>query len=83
MLKKTQEQQKTQKELKCEHTKMCFLPSFGQATSPAEERQDVTILYSKMTLGELQSTYSFNVSQTWSSVVAYMVNLSFVCPSLY
>lgn len=33
-----------------------------QATSPAEERQDVTVLYNKMTLGELQNTYSLNVS---------------------
>uniref|UniRef100_A0A8C6PFZ0 Membrane metalloendopeptidase like 1 n=1 Tax=Nothobranchius furzeri TaxID=105023 RepID=A0A8C6PFZ0_NOTFU len=32
----------------------------ANATSPAEERQDVTVLYSKMTLGELQSTFSFN-----------------------
>ncbi|XP_015234612.1 PREDICTED: membrane metallo-endopeptidase-like 1 isoform X2 [Cyprinodon variegatus] len=32
----------------------------ANATSPAEERQDVTVLYNKMTLGELQSTYSFN-----------------------
>lgn len=38
-----------------------FLPVAGQATSPAEERQDVTVLYNKMTLGELQSTFSFNV----------------------
>lgn len=39
-----------------------FLPVAGQATSPAEERQDITVLYNKMTLGELQSTFSFNVS---------------------
>uniref|UniRef100_A0A3B4GQQ7 Membrane metalloendopeptidase like 1 n=1 Tax=Pundamilia nyererei TaxID=303518 RepID=A0A3B4GQQ7_9CICH len=32
----------------------------ANATSPAEERQDVTILYNKMALGELQSTYAFN-----------------------
>uniref|UniRef100_A0A4W6FL68 Membrane metalloendopeptidase like 1 n=1 Tax=Lates calcarifer TaxID=8187 RepID=A0A4W6FL68_LATCA len=32
----------------------------ANATSPAEERQDVTVLYNKMTLGELQSTFSFN-----------------------
>uniref|UniRef100_A0A3B4GNQ3 Membrane metalloendopeptidase like 1 n=1 Tax=Pundamilia nyererei TaxID=303518 RepID=A0A3B4GNQ3_9CICH len=32
----------------------------ANATSPAEERQDVTILYNKMALGELQSTYGFN-----------------------
>uniref|UniRef100_A0A3Q2WTR7 Membrane metallo-endopeptidase-like 1 n=1 Tax=Haplochromis burtoni TaxID=8153 RepID=A0A3Q2WTR7_HAPBU len=32
----------------------------ANATSPAEERQDVTILYNKMALGELQSTYTFN-----------------------
>uniref|UniRef100_A0A3B3VGW4 Membrane metalloendopeptidase like 1 n=1 Tax=Poecilia latipinna TaxID=48699 RepID=A0A3B3VGW4_9TELE len=32
----------------------------ANATSPAEERQDVTVLYNKMTLAELQSTYSFN-----------------------
>lgn len=43
-----------------------FMESFfflfvGQATSPAEERQDVTVLYNKMTLGELQSTFNFNV----------------------
>uniref|UniRef100_A0A4W6FL82 Membrane metalloendopeptidase like 1 n=1 Tax=Lates calcarifer TaxID=8187 RepID=A0A4W6FL82_LATCA len=36
----------------------------ANATSPAEERQDVTVLYNKMTLGELQSTFSFNVSVT-------------------
>uniref|UniRef100_A0A672FE20 Membrane metallo-endopeptidase-like 1 n=1 Tax=Salarias fasciatus TaxID=181472 RepID=A0A672FE20_SALFA len=34
----------------------------ANATSPAEERQDVTVLYNKMTLGELQSTFSFHVS---------------------
>uniref|UniRef100_A0A7N6FBP5 Membrane metallo-endopeptidase-like 1 n=1 Tax=Anabas testudineus TaxID=64144 RepID=A0A7N6FBP5_ANATE len=39
-----------------------FLPISEQATSPAEERQDVTILYNKMTLGELQNTFSLNVS---------------------
>uniref|UniRef100_A0A8D3BMI7 Endothelin-converting enzyme 1 n=1 Tax=Scophthalmus maximus TaxID=52904 RepID=A0A8D3BMI7_SCOMX len=32
----------------------------ANATSPAEERQDVTVLYNKMTLGELQSTFSLN-----------------------
>uniref|UniRef100_A0A3Q3WNU9 Uncharacterized protein n=1 Tax=Mola mola TaxID=94237 RepID=A0A3Q3WNU9_MOLML len=32
----------------------------ANATSPAEERQDVTVLYSKMTLGDLQSTFSLN-----------------------
>uniref|UniRef100_A0A7N6F6V6 Membrane metallo-endopeptidase-like 1 n=1 Tax=Anabas testudineus TaxID=64144 RepID=A0A7N6F6V6_ANATE len=32
----------------------------ANATSPAEERQDVTILYNKMTLGELQNTFSLN-----------------------
>ncbi|XP_032368901.1 membrane metallo-endopeptidase-like 1 [Etheostoma spectabile] len=32
----------------------------ANATSPAEERQDVTVLYNKMTLGELQSTFNFN-----------------------
>uniref|UniRef100_A0A672FAY0 Membrane metallo-endopeptidase-like 1 n=1 Tax=Salarias fasciatus TaxID=181472 RepID=A0A672FAY0_SALFA len=32
----------------------------ANATSPAEERQDVTVLYNKMTLGELQSTFSFH-----------------------
>ncbi len=49
------------------YTKHHFLEGFlppvaAQATSPAEERQDVTVLYSKMTLGELQSTFSLNVS---------------------
>lgn len=39
-----------------------FLPVAGQATSPAEERQDVTVLYNKMTLGDLQNTFSLNVS---------------------
>uniref|UniRef100_A0A671W7W4 Membrane metalloendopeptidase like 1 n=1 Tax=Sparus aurata TaxID=8175 RepID=A0A671W7W4_SPAAU len=34
----------------------------ANATSPAEERQDVTVLYNKMTLGELQGTFSLNVS---------------------
>ncbi|KAI3369954.1 hypothetical protein L3Q82_024756 [Scortum barcoo] len=33
----------------------------ANATSPAEERQDITVLYNKMTIGELQSTFSFNV----------------------
>uniref|UniRef100_A0A674N600 Membrane metalloendopeptidase like 1 n=1 Tax=Takifugu rubripes TaxID=31033 RepID=A0A674N600_TAKRU len=32
----------------------------ANATSPAEERQDVTILYNKMTIGELQNTFNFN-----------------------
>uniref|UniRef100_A0A667X583 Membrane metalloendopeptidase like 1 n=1 Tax=Myripristis murdjan TaxID=586833 RepID=A0A667X583_9TELE len=32
----------------------------ANATSPAEERQDVTVLYNKMTLGELQDTFSLN-----------------------
>uniref|UniRef100_A0AAQ5XZU9 Membrane metallo-endopeptidase-like 1 n=1 Tax=Amphiprion ocellaris TaxID=80972 RepID=A0AAQ5XZU9_AMPOC len=32
----------------------------ANATSPAEERQDVTVLYNKMTLSELQSTFSLN-----------------------
>ncbi|XP_034022123.1 membrane metallo-endopeptidase-like 1 [Thalassophryne amazonica] len=32
----------------------------ANATSPAEERQDITVLYQKMTLSELQSTFSFN-----------------------
>lgn len=40
---------------------MVFLVA-RQATSPAEERQDVTVLYNKMTLGELQSTFNLNVS---------------------
>ncbi|XP_061893541.1 membrane metallo-endopeptidase-like 1 isoform X2 [Entelurus aequoreus] len=32
----------------------------ANATSPAEERQDVTVLYNKMTLNELHATFSFN-----------------------
>ncbi|KAM6980057.1 membrane metallo-endopeptidase-like 1 [Aplochiton taeniatus] len=32
----------------------------ANATSPAEERQDVTVLYNKMTLRELQDTFAFN-----------------------
>ncbi|XP_077430429.1 membrane metallo-endopeptidase-like 1 [Vanacampus margaritifer] len=32
----------------------------ANATLPAEERQDVTVLYNKMTLNELQSTFGFN-----------------------
>uniref|UniRef100_A0A8C8DEB5 Membrane metallo-endopeptidase-like 1 n=1 Tax=Oncorhynchus tshawytscha TaxID=74940 RepID=A0A8C8DEB5_ONCTS len=32
------------------------------ATSPAEERQDVTILYNKMTLSKLQESFNLNVS---------------------
>ncbi|KAF3690008.1 Membrane metallo-endopeptidase-like 1 [Channa argus] len=32
----------------------------ANATSPAEERQDVTVLYNKLTLAELQNTFSFN-----------------------
>ncbi|TNM88735.1 hypothetical protein fugu_004989 [Takifugu bimaculatus] len=32
----------------------------ANATSPAEERQDVTVLYNKMTIGELQNTFNFN-----------------------
>uniref|UniRef100_A0A3B3CPN2 Membrane metallo-endopeptidase-like 1 n=1 Tax=Oryzias melastigma TaxID=30732 RepID=A0A3B3CPN2_ORYME len=32
----------------------------ANATSPAEERQDVTVLYNKMTMSELQSTFSLN-----------------------
>ncbi|XP_062316952.1 membrane metallo-endopeptidase-like 1 [Osmerus eperlanus] len=32
----------------------------ANATSPAEERQDVTVLYNKMTLSELQDTFSLN-----------------------
>uniref|UniRef100_A0A8C7UGV4 Membrane metallo-endopeptidase-like 1 n=1 Tax=Oncorhynchus mykiss TaxID=8022 RepID=A0A8C7UGV4_ONCMY len=34
----------------------------ANATSPAEERQDVTILYKKMTLTELQESFNLNVS---------------------
>lgn len=30
-----------------------------------EERQDVTVLYNKMTIAELQNTFSFNVSVTY------------------
>uniref|UniRef100_A0A667WSF6 Membrane metalloendopeptidase like 1 n=1 Tax=Myripristis murdjan TaxID=586833 RepID=A0A667WSF6_9TELE len=36
----------------------------ANATSPAEERQDVTVLYNKMTLGELQDTFSLNVTKS-------------------
>ncbi|XP_056130949.1 membrane metallo-endopeptidase-like 1 isoform X2 [Lampris incognitus] len=32
----------------------------ANATSPAEERQDVTVLYNKMTISELQDTFSLN-----------------------
>ncbi|XP_071016647.1 membrane metallo-endopeptidase-like 1 [Oncorhynchus clarkii lewisi] len=32
----------------------------ANATSPAEERQDVTILYNKMTLGKLQESFNLN-----------------------
>uniref|UniRef100_A0A8C4DZD1 Membrane metallo-endopeptidase-like 1 n=1 Tax=Dicentrarchus labrax TaxID=13489 RepID=A0A8C4DZD1_DICLA len=41
----------------------------ANATSPAEERQDVTVLYNKMTLGELQSTFSFNVRTLYGTTV--------------
>uniref|UniRef100_A0A8C8DF94 Membrane metallo-endopeptidase-like 1 n=1 Tax=Oncorhynchus tshawytscha TaxID=74940 RepID=A0A8C8DF94_ONCTS len=34
----------------------------ANATSPAEERQDVTILYNKMTLSKLQESFNLNVS---------------------
>ncbi|NXX65361.1 MMEL1 protein, partial [Spizella passerina] len=34
-----------------------------QATTPAEERHDVTLLYNKMTLAELQEKFAFNVSE--------------------
>lgn len=52
-----------------------FLPPVvvGQATSPAEERQDVTVLYNKMTLGELQSSFSFNVSVIHLFPVHYII----------
>ncbi|KAJ3602912.1 hypothetical protein NHX12_030657 [Muraenolepis orangiensis] len=32
----------------------------ANATSPVEERQDVTVLYNRMTLAELQGTFGFN-----------------------
>lgn len=35
---------------------------FLQATTPPEERHDITVLYNKMTLSELQENFSFNVS---------------------
>uniref|UniRef100_A0A8C5FIM1 Membrane metallo-endopeptidase-like 1 n=1 Tax=Gadus morhua TaxID=8049 RepID=A0A8C5FIM1_GADMO len=34
----------------------------ANATSPVEERQDVTVLYNRMTLAELQDSFKFNVS---------------------
>uniref|UniRef100_A0A8C8DDV0 Membrane metallo-endopeptidase-like 1 n=1 Tax=Oncorhynchus tshawytscha TaxID=74940 RepID=A0A8C8DDV0_ONCTS len=34
----------------------------ANATSPAEERQDVTILYNKMTLSKLQESFNLNVN---------------------
>ncbi|XP_036389931.1 membrane metallo-endopeptidase-like 1 [Megalops cyprinoides] len=42
----------------------------ANATSPAEERQDVTLLYNKMTLTEVQETFSLNVSGfNWTQFV--------------
>uniref|UniRef100_A0A8C0V6N9 Membrane metalloendopeptidase like 1 n=1 Tax=Cyanistes caeruleus TaxID=156563 RepID=A0A8C0V6N9_CYACU len=34
--------------------------NYQRATTPAEERHDVTLLYNKMTLAELQEEFSFN-----------------------
>uniref|UniRef100_A0A8C1IWN0 Membrane metallo-endopeptidase-like 1 n=1 Tax=Cyprinus carpio TaxID=7962 RepID=A0A8C1IWN0_CYPCA len=34
----------------------------ANATSPAEERNDITVLYNKMTLREVQQTFNLNVS---------------------
>lgn len=46
-----------------------------KATSPAEERQDVTVLYNKMTIGELQNTFSFNVRFTlFCSILCYKLD---------
>lgn len=36
--------------------------SFAQATSPAEERNDITVLYNKMSLRDVQETFYLNVS---------------------
>ncbi len=33
-----------------------------QATSPAEERNDITVVYNKMTLREVQQAFNLNVS---------------------
>lgn len=52
-----------------------FLPVTLKATSPAEERQDVTVLYNKMTLGELQDTYSLNVSVISPFFFAYVLSV--------
>jgi len=43
-----------------------------QATSPVEERQDVTVLYNRMTLAELQDAFSFNVSLPCFSLFEYV-----------
>ncbi|KAI1892524.1 hypothetical protein AGOR_G00134480 [Albula goreensis] len=41
----------------------------ANATSPAEERQDVTLLYNKMTLSEVQETFSLN-GFNWTQFVS-------------
>lgn len=35
---------------------------FLQATSPAEERNDITVLYNRMTLRDVQETFNLGVS---------------------
>ncbi|NXD28358.1 MMEL1 protein, partial [Spelaeornis formosus] len=42
---------------------MEFETEIANATTPAEERHDVTLLYNKMTLAELQEKFAFNVSE--------------------
>uniref|UniRef100_A0A8C6Z4Z0 Membrane metalloendopeptidase like 1 n=1 Tax=Nothoprocta perdicaria TaxID=30464 RepID=A0A8C6Z4Z0_NOTPE len=42
---------------------MQFETEIANATTPAEERHDVTLLYNKMTLKELQEKFSLNVSE--------------------
>uniref|UniRef100_A0A663DZN7 Membrane metalloendopeptidase like 1 n=1 Tax=Aquila chrysaetos chrysaetos TaxID=223781 RepID=A0A663DZN7_AQUCH len=42
---------------------MEFETEIANATTPAEERHDVTLLYNKMTLKELQEKFALNVSE--------------------
>uniref|UniRef100_A0A671LQ64 Membrane metallo-endopeptidase-like 1 n=1 Tax=Sinocyclocheilus anshuiensis TaxID=1608454 RepID=A0A671LQ64_9TELE len=42
----------------------------ANATSPAEERNDITVLYNKMTMREVQQTFNLNVSSfNWTRYV--------------
>ncbi|XP_015504035.1 membrane metallo-endopeptidase-like 1 isoform X3 [Parus major] len=52
---------------------MEFETEIANATTPAEERHDVTLLYNKMTLAELQEEFSFN-EFNWTFFIQHVMS---------